>query len=254
LVDGKKVIISESTIRRDLQLEDAEGVDCLPNAAIFEQLTLMGYQETMGDVVAQTRIDGTLYQLTTKVLALETTKTTQAKKIGSLKRRVKKLRRRKRSRTQRLYKVGLLAKVESSEDEDIFGVNDDDVIVEDAEILFDVVDDLKGEEVSSTGRVEKCKPKAAITITAATSRPKAKGIAIHDQEQAPTPTVSSQQSLQVKDKGKGKMVEQEPMKKFSKKDQLMLDEELAFKLHVEEKEEEMIAREKSQKVKEVNIA
>nr|GEW63046.1 hypothetical protein [Tanacetum cinerariifolium] len=38
----KKVIITESTIRRDLQLEDAEGVDCLPNAAIFKQLTLMG--------------------------------------------------------------------------------------------------------------------------------------------------------------------------------------------------------------------
>ncbi|GJY64048.1 hypothetical protein Tco_0465508 [Tanacetum coccineum] len=42
LVDGKKVIITESTIRRDLQLEDAEGVDCLPNATIFEQLTLIG--------------------------------------------------------------------------------------------------------------------------------------------------------------------------------------------------------------------
>ncbi|GKE68809.1 hypothetical protein Tco_1526881, partial [Tanacetum coccineum] len=26
LVDGKKVIINESTVRRDLQLEDAEGV------------------------------------------------------------------------------------------------------------------------------------------------------------------------------------------------------------------------------------
>ncbi|GJW52804.1 hypothetical protein Tco_0096889 [Tanacetum coccineum] len=36
LVDKKKVIITESTIRRDLQLEDANGVDCLPNAAIFE--------------------------------------------------------------------------------------------------------------------------------------------------------------------------------------------------------------------------
>ncbi|GKA92942.1 ribonuclease H-like domain-containing protein, partial [Tanacetum coccineum] len=42
LVDGKKLIITESTIRRDLQLEDAEGVYCLPNATIFEQLTLMG--------------------------------------------------------------------------------------------------------------------------------------------------------------------------------------------------------------------
>nr|GEV92467.1 hypothetical protein [Tanacetum cinerariifolium] len=42
LVDRKKVVITESTVRRDLQLEDAEGVDCLPNAAIFEQLTLIG--------------------------------------------------------------------------------------------------------------------------------------------------------------------------------------------------------------------
>ncbi|GKE28641.1 hypothetical protein Tco_1444025 [Tanacetum coccineum] len=45
LVDKKKVIIIESTIRRDLQLKDANGVDCLPNAAIFEQLTLMGYEK-----------------------------------------------------------------------------------------------------------------------------------------------------------------------------------------------------------------
>ncbi|GJS41302.1 hypothetical protein Tco_0566345 [Tanacetum coccineum] len=45
LVDGKKIIITESTVRRDLQLEDAEGVDCLPNATIFEQLALMGYEQ-----------------------------------------------------------------------------------------------------------------------------------------------------------------------------------------------------------------
>ncbi|GJT87908.1 hypothetical protein Tco_1069625 [Tanacetum coccineum] len=45
LVDGKKIIITESTMRRDLQLEDAEGVDCLPNSTIFEQLTLMGYEK-----------------------------------------------------------------------------------------------------------------------------------------------------------------------------------------------------------------
>ncbi|GJX13813.1 putative ribonuclease H-like domain-containing protein [Tanacetum coccineum] len=42
LVDEKKIIITEATVRRDLQLEDADGVDCLPNATIFEQLTLMG--------------------------------------------------------------------------------------------------------------------------------------------------------------------------------------------------------------------
>ncbi|GJS24441.1 putative ribonuclease H-like domain-containing protein [Tanacetum coccineum] len=42
LVDGKKIIITESTVRRDLQLADEEGVDCLPNSTIFEQLALMG--------------------------------------------------------------------------------------------------------------------------------------------------------------------------------------------------------------------
>ncbi|GKB15509.1 hypothetical protein Tco_0849432 [Tanacetum coccineum] len=41
LVDEMKIIITESTVRRDLQLKDAEGVDCLPNATIFEQLALM---------------------------------------------------------------------------------------------------------------------------------------------------------------------------------------------------------------------
>ncbi|GJR28589.1 hypothetical protein Tco_1104821 [Tanacetum coccineum] len=44
LVDGKKVIVTETSVRRALQLKDAEGTECLPNATIFEQLTLMGYE------------------------------------------------------------------------------------------------------------------------------------------------------------------------------------------------------------------
>ncbi|GJR22852.1 hypothetical protein Tco_0971379 [Tanacetum coccineum] len=43
LVDKKKVIITETSVRSDLQLEDAEGTECLPNATNFEQVTLMGY-------------------------------------------------------------------------------------------------------------------------------------------------------------------------------------------------------------------
>ncbi|GJS47014.1 putative ribonuclease H-like domain-containing protein [Tanacetum coccineum] len=42
LADGKKIIVTESSVRRDLQLADEKGVDCLPNSTIFEQLTLMG--------------------------------------------------------------------------------------------------------------------------------------------------------------------------------------------------------------------
>ncbi|GKA89316.1 putative ribonuclease H-like domain-containing protein [Tanacetum coccineum] len=45
LVDGKKLIITELIVRRDLQIKDAEGVGCLPNATIFKQLTLMGYEK-----------------------------------------------------------------------------------------------------------------------------------------------------------------------------------------------------------------
>nr|GEY69008.1 ribonuclease H-like domain-containing protein [Tanacetum cinerariifolium] len=45
-VDGKKIIITEASIRRDLQLADEEGVDCLPNSTIFEQLALMGPKTT----------------------------------------------------------------------------------------------------------------------------------------------------------------------------------------------------------------
>ncbi|GJR20672.1 putative ribonuclease H-like domain-containing protein [Tanacetum coccineum] len=45
LVDGKKIVVTEASVRRDLQLDDAEGTDCLPNATIFEELTIMGYEK-----------------------------------------------------------------------------------------------------------------------------------------------------------------------------------------------------------------
>ncbi|GJT08501.1 hypothetical protein Tco_0842963 [Tanacetum coccineum] len=45
LVDGKKIMVTEASIRSDLQLDDEEGMDCLPNATIFEELTRMGYEK-----------------------------------------------------------------------------------------------------------------------------------------------------------------------------------------------------------------
>ncbi|GKD39007.1 hypothetical protein Tco_1259214 [Tanacetum coccineum] len=102
--------------------------------------------------------------LLARVLDLETTKTTQANEIASLKRRVKKLERRNKSRThrlKRLYRVGSSRRVESSEgeglgeedaskqgritdidaNEDIYLVN-----VQTDEDMFDV-NDLDGDEV-----------------------------------------------------------------------------------------------------------
>nr|GEX02285.1 hypothetical protein [Tanacetum cinerariifolium] len=48
LVDKKKVIITEATIRDDLRLNDAESIDCLPNKEIFTKLSRMGAQ--VGDL------------------------------------------------------------------------------------------------------------------------------------------------------------------------------------------------------------
>nr|GEV63369.1 retrovirus-related Pol polyprotein from transposon TNT 1-94 [Tanacetum cinerariifolium] len=45
LVDKKKVIITEATIRDALRLDDAEGVECLPNKEIFTELARMGYEK-----------------------------------------------------------------------------------------------------------------------------------------------------------------------------------------------------------------
>ncbi|GJV68707.1 hypothetical protein Tco_1484216 [Tanacetum coccineum] len=45
LVDKKRVLITESSIRSDLHLDDEEGTDCLPTATIFEELTRMGYEK-----------------------------------------------------------------------------------------------------------------------------------------------------------------------------------------------------------------
>nr|GEZ47317.1 hypothetical protein [Tanacetum cinerariifolium] len=104
-----------------------------PNEASSPGTTFGGSprcQDTMRDTIAQTR-----------VLDLEKTKTTQALEIDSLKKRVKKLEKKQRSRThelKRLYKERIEA---IGTDEDITLVNDQD----DAE-MFDV-NNLHGEEV-----------------------------------------------------------------------------------------------------------
>ncbi|GJT13734.1 hypothetical protein Tco_0860776 [Tanacetum coccineum] len=43
-VDGKVVVVLESSVRRDLHLNDEDGTACLTTNAIFENLALMGYE------------------------------------------------------------------------------------------------------------------------------------------------------------------------------------------------------------------
>ncbi|GJS93206.1 hypothetical protein Tco_0800174 [Tanacetum coccineum] len=305
LVDGKKIIITESTVRRDLQLEDAEGVDyeaihkelgdslvraattassleaeqdsgnitktrskATPNESSSLGTTSGGgprCQETIGDTIAQTRfenvskhcndlllargntlrsdedrlkLDDMMALCTTlqnMVLDLEKTKTTQHNEIASLKRRVKKLEKKDKSRThklKRLYKVGLTARVESSRDEESLGEDASkqgriNVIDADEEItlvsiqddankeMFDV-DALNGEEVFVAGKnkniVEEVVDAAQVSKSTTTT------------------TISSQQS---QDKGKGIMIE-EPVKPMKNKDQISFDEEVALKLQIDD--------------------
>nr|GFB45376.1 xylulose kinase-1 [Tanacetum cinerariifolium] len=45
LVDKKKVVVTEATIREVLRLDDAEGVECLPNEELFTELARISYEK-----------------------------------------------------------------------------------------------------------------------------------------------------------------------------------------------------------------
>nr|GEZ01939.1 hypothetical protein [Tanacetum cinerariifolium] len=45
LIDRKKVVITKDTIRKVLQLDGADGVECLPNEEIFTELARIGYEK-----------------------------------------------------------------------------------------------------------------------------------------------------------------------------------------------------------------
>ncbi|GJW90337.1 uncharacterized mitochondrial protein-like protein, partial [Tanacetum coccineum] len=207
--------------------------------------------------------------LSSKVLDLETTKTTQANEIASLKMRVKKLEKKDRSRThklKRLYKGRRIHDIDA--DEDITLVNDDNEI-------FDV-DALAGEEVfvaEQSGNVleevvavidaASTIPVSAATITDVeitlaqalaelkSAKPKADKVVIQEPEQGTTYTnlitiIPCTQNFQ--DKGKGIMIEEpmvEQVKPMKRLEQMRLDEELAFKLQAEEEEGKACNEEKS---------
>ncbi|GKB01498.1 hypothetical protein Tco_0829542 [Tanacetum coccineum] len=200
--------------------------------------------------------------LSQRVLDLENTKTSQAAEITKLKEMVKKLERRNKSRTpglKRLRKVGKFAQVFSSEDEGLGAQEDASKQGRKIVDLDADAEEIKVENVVSTAEVttvnattttvdeltlaqtlkeiKAAKPKAvtsaATTTKTAVTRPKARGVA--------------------KDKGKAKMVE--PEKPLKKKDQILIDEEIAQKLqaqlNAELEEEDKLAK---QREEDANIA
>ncbi|GKC23538.1 hypothetical protein Tco_1025688 [Tanacetum coccineum] len=291
LVDKKNVIIIESTIRRDLQLEDANGVNCLPNAAIFEELTLMGMVKNVDSMVKywmypregkgfsgrevqkkNTEIpqpSGSTDNVPdeNKVLDLEKSKTAQDSEIASLKKKVKKLERRNKSRTiglKRSRKGRKIANIDADAEvtliDETQGRNDDN-------LMFDtgVLDEqeVKVEKVVSTAKVttesatttvdELTLAQTLIEIKAA--KPKVRGVMIQEPSEFTTTTTTTTPaaSKPSQDKGKAKMIESE--KPLKKKDQIMYDQEVALnlqaQLQAELEEEERLTR---QKEEEANIA
>ncbi|GJU72735.1 hypothetical protein Tco_1264140 [Tanacetum coccineum] len=213
-----------------------------------------------------------------QVLDLEKTKTTQHNEIASLKRRVKKFEKKNRSRThrrKRLYKVVLTTKVESFDNEESLGEDAPkqgriDAIDVDEEITMDSVHDVNvyvdsvvGDIVSAATTVSTATTAAIIKtvddITLAqalkemkSTKPKKKGVVIQELGESTT-TISLQlSSQQSKDKGKSLLIE--PVKPMKKKDQIRLDEETTLDLQAKFNEEERLAREKTKKEEEANIA
>ncbi|GJT82426.1 retrovirus-related pol polyprotein from transposon TNT 1-94 [Tanacetum coccineum] len=235
-------------------------------------------QETIGDTIAQTRSENVsklsndpllargntllsgedslklqeLMELCTnlqqRVLDLEQTKTTQAEEI-----------------------VGLSKRVESSNEEglDMFGVHDlvgDEVVIE-SEVAVkagekrNVVDAASTIPVSTTIIIDVEITLAQALAEMKSAKAKADKVVIQEPEQGTTtttPTTIIHVPKPPQDKGKGIMVEEpmvEQVKPMKRREQMRLDEELAFKLQAEEEEEEeRLAREKAQQIEEVNIA
>ncbi|GKB21278.1 hypothetical protein Tco_0855201 [Tanacetum coccineum] len=235
-----------------------------------------------------------------RVIDLENTKTTQAMEIENLKRRVKSLEKKKKSKPHkltRLRKVSSSFRIHSSDDEANLGAQEDaskqgrsiEDIDRDTEVtLVDETQDVDAEmfdtsilDVSTVEtnvttasttttivdeltlaqtliEIKAAKPKAittaAIIVTTVVTRPKARRVIVQEPSEFRTTTSPSQstQLPQAKDKGKAKLVEfEKPMKK---KDQIMIDEELARKLEAEELKAVRIEEEKSQQVKEANVS
>nr|GEW31779.1 hypothetical protein [Tanacetum cinerariifolium] len=159
---------------------------------------------------------------------------------GKMKKRIHRL--------KRLYKVGISARVESSEDVEanMFGVNDlnGNEVVLDATTSENVEQNVKKENLIE---IKAAKPKGITTATITTSaltKPKEKGVMIQElSEFRTTPTL---QPSKAKDKGKAIMIK--PEKPLKKKDQIAHAEEVTRELEaqmkVEMEEEERLAKEK----------
>ncbi|GKA26007.1 hypothetical protein Tco_0712116 [Tanacetum coccineum] len=65
IVNGKAVVITESSMRNDLLFDDEDGITCLTNDEIFENLALMGYEQLSTKLTFQKGGDSVEWAITT---------------------------------------------------------------------------------------------------------------------------------------------------------------------------------------------
>nr|GEX61305.1 xylulose kinase-1 [Tanacetum cinerariifolium] len=198
-VDKKKIVISEVVIREILQLDDAEGVVCLPNDEIFAGLAQMGYEkstswnefsiamasaviclskgqrfnflkyifDSLGEALLANfqQVLDTCSALIRCVEHLERDNVAQKLKIVKLKAKVKKLEKSNKVKSlkfKRLRKVRASRRVESSDDmEDVFnqGRMIDDM---DKDEGFELVKDAEVAESEGRHAAEQAEKQAEI--------------------------------------------------------------------------------------------
>ncbi|GJY40472.1 hypothetical protein Tco_0427742 [Tanacetum coccineum] len=270
LINKKKIIITESSIRSDLHLEDAGGTDCLPTATIFEELARMGRKQRKDTAVTQEepqQDDSVPTPSNDPLLNEEGLEFGKEEEIKNY--RVKKA---KESCIEDIDKDADVSLVDDTQ-----GRSDDAEMVDDEVVVNMLVggkqkQSVKERKVNTSVEVsvapttikaitlaqtliqiKAAKPKVFTTAstTTTTTRPKARGVVVQEPSEFRTPQAS--QPSMTKDKGKAIMIEPEvPLKR---KYQVALDEDLVrnlqAQLEAELIEEERLARKKEE---EANIA
>ncbi|GKC05937.1 hypothetical protein Tco_0997547 [Tanacetum coccineum] len=201
-------------------------------------------------------------KLSDRVLALENTNTSQATEIATLKESVKKLEKKRRSKTykpRRLYKVGLSRRIESSDDASLgaqmIHPNREEIADLDADVEVTLIDETQRRNdkdlmFDSVCAADPITIAGEVVTTASVEIPEELTLAQTLIEiKSVKPKAATTAATTAKDKGKAKMVE--PEKPLKKKDQIAIDEEVArnleAQLQAELEEEERLSRQKKKK-------
>nr|GEX86932.1 hypothetical protein [Tanacetum cinerariifolium] len=194
-------------------------------------------------------------KLSDRVFNLKTTKTSQAKEITNLKKRVKRVERNRKSRSHGLkilYKVGLSARVESSDKESL----DEEDASKQGRKIIDIDADKGLTLIDETIEDQRRINDKEIFDTYVLNDEEVVVEDVNVASIATAVTAAATITVSINDITLAQaLVEIKTSKpKMKKKAQINLDEELVFKLQAKEDEKERIAEEKAQLIEDENLA